>query len=112
MVEEKQKAEEKEREAEQAAKKETAEAGLAQAAGPEPEQGLEPSTEGEPLDLEPEVWLSDGAPPAESCQREKEVPSVEKAPPTQKHAAEGREKVPRSREKREAPEQAHPVLQG
>lgn len=102
MVEEKQKAEEKEREAEQAAKKETAEAGLAQAAGPEPEQGLEPSTEGEPLDLEPEVWLSDGAPPAESCQREKEVPSVEKAPPTQKHAAEGREKVPRSREKRES----------
>ena len=36
MVEEKQKAEEKEREAEQAAKKETVEAGLAQAAGPEP----------------------------------------------------------------------------
>ncbi|XP_059744109.1 unconventional myosin-IXb isoform X15 [Bos taurus] len=102
MVEEKQKAEEKEREAEQAAKKETVEAGLAQAAGPEPEQGLEPSTEGEPLDLEPEVWLSDGALPAESCQPEKEVPSVEKAPPTQKHAAEGREKVPRSREKRES----------
>ena len=102
MVEEKQKAEEKEREAEQAAKKETVEAGLAQAAGPEPEQGLEPSTEGEPLDLEPEVWLSDGALPAESCQPEKEVPSVEKVPPTQKHAAEGREKVPRSREKRES----------
>ncbi|XP_061277649.1 unconventional myosin-IXb isoform X13 [Bos javanicus] len=102
MVEEKQKAEEKEREAEQAAKKETVEAGLAQAAGPEPEQGLEPSTEGEPLDLEPEVCLSDGALPAESCQPEKEVPSVEKAPPTQKHAAEGREKVPRSREKRES----------
>ncbi|MXQ93468.1 hypothetical protein E5288_WYG021071 [Bos mutus] len=87
---------------EQAAKKETVEAGLAQAAGPEPEQGLEPSTEGEPLDLEPEVWLSDGALPAESCQPEKEVPSVEKVPPTQKHAAEGREKVPRSREKRES----------
>uniref|UniRef100_A0A452E9G8 Myosin IXB n=1 Tax=Capra hircus TaxID=9925 RepID=A0A452E9G8_CAPHI len=102
MVEEKQKAEEKEREAEQAAKEETAEAGLAQAAGPEPERGLEPSTEGEPLDLEPEVWPNDGAPPAESCQREKEVPSVEKAPPTQKHAGEGREKVPRSREKRES----------
>ncbi|XP_019819475.2 unconventional myosin-IXb isoform X11 [Bos indicus] len=102
MVEEKQKAEEKEREAEQAAKKETVEAGLAQAAGPEPEQGLEPSTEGKPLDLEPEVCLSDGALPAESCQPEKEVPSVEKAPPTQKHAAEGREKVPRSREKRES----------
>ncbi|KAM7241702.1 hypothetical protein CapIbe_006173 [Capra ibex] len=102
MVEEKQKAEEKEREAEQAAKEETAEAGLAQAAGPEPERGLEPSTEGEPLDLEPEVWPNDGAPPAESCQPEKEVPSVEKAPPTQKHAGEGREKVPRSREKRES----------
>ncbi|XP_069445230.1 unconventional myosin-IXb isoform X14 [Ovis canadensis] len=102
MVEEKQKAEEKEREAEQAAKEETAEAGLAQAAGPEPEQGLEPSTEGEPLDLEPEVWPNDGAPPAESCQPEKEVPSVEKAPPAQKHAGEGREKVPRSREKRES----------
>ncbi|XP_040097007.1 unconventional myosin-IXb isoform X2 [Oryx dammah] len=102
MVEEKQKAEEKEREAEQAAKEETAEARLAQAAGPEPEQGLEPSTEGEPLDLEPEVWPNDGAPPAESCQPEKEVPSMEKAPPTQKHAAEGREKVPRSREKRES----------
>uniref|UniRef100_A0A452E9U8 Myosin IXB n=1 Tax=Capra hircus TaxID=9925 RepID=A0A452E9U8_CAPHI len=72
MVEEKQKAEEKER-----------------------ERGLEPSTEGEPLDLEPEVWPNDGAPP-------KEVPSVEKAPPTQKHAGEGREKVPRSREKRES----------
>lgn len=102
MVEEKQKAEEKEREAEQAAKEETAEAGLAQAAGPEPERGLEPSTEGEPLDLEPEVWPNDGAPPAESCQPEKEVPSVEKAPPVQKHAGEGREKVPRSREKRES----------
>lgn len=102
MVEEKQKAEEKEREAEQAAKEETAEAGLAQAAGPEPERGLEPSTEGEPLDLEPEVWPNDGAPPAESCQPEKEVPSVEKAPPAQKHAGEGREKVPRSREKRES----------
>ena len=102
MVEEKQKAEQKQREAEQASKEETTEAELAQAAGPDPEQGLEPSTEGEPLDLEPEVWPSDGAPPAESCQPEKEVPTVEKAPPAQKHTAEGREKVPRSREKRES----------
>uniref|UniRef100_A0A8C6E4I8 Myosin IXB n=1 Tax=Moschus moschiferus TaxID=68415 RepID=A0A8C6E4I8_MOSMO len=102
MVEEKQKAEEKEREAEQAMKEETAKAGLAQAAGPEPEQDLEPSMEGEPLDLEPEVWPSDGAPPAESCQPEKEILSMEKAPPAWKHAAEGRDKVPRSREKRES----------
>ncbi|XP_057564718.1 unconventional myosin-IXb isoform X7 [Hippopotamus amphibius kiboko] len=101
MVAEKQKAAEKEREAQRAAKEETAEARPGQAAGPEPTQGPEPSKDGEHLELEPEVWPSDG-PLVESSQPEKEAPSPEKAPPPLKNTAESHEKVPSSREKRES----------
>lgn len=66
MVEEKQKAEEKEREAEQAAKEETAEAGLAQAAGPEPERGLEPPPRrASPLTWSPRYGPTTGLPSRE-----------------------------------------------
>ncbi|XP_022414397.1 unconventional myosin-IXb isoform X4 [Delphinapterus leucas] len=94
MVAEKQKAAEKEREAQRAAKQETAETGPGWAAAQEPSQGPEPSKDGEHLELEPEVWPSDGS-PVESSQ-------PEKAPPAQKNAAESHEKVPSSREKRES----------
>ncbi|MBV96155.1 Unconventional myosin-IXb, partial [Eschrichtius robustus] len=94
MVAEKHRAAEKEREAQQAAREETAEAGPGWAAGQEPARGPEPSKDGEHLELEPEVWPSDGS-PVESSQ-------PEKAPPAQKNAAESHEKVPSSREKRES----------
>nr|XP_058918687.1 unconventional myosin-IXb isoform X2 [Kogia breviceps] len=85
---------EREREAQRAAKQETAETGPGWAAGQEPSQGPEPPKDGEHLELEPEVWPSDGS-PVESSQ-------PEKAPPAQKNAAESHEKVPSSREKRES----------
>lgn len=77
MVEEKQKAEEKE-EADKL--KEKPRGGLAQAAGPEPGRGLEPSTERRAFGPGAEVWPSRQGLPQPSCQPEKEVPSVEKAP--------------------------------
>ncbi|XP_029074489.1 unconventional myosin-IXb isoform X3 [Monodon monoceros] len=94
MVAEKQKAAEKEREAQRAAKQETAETGPGWAAAQEPSQGPEPSKDSEHLELEPEVWPSDGSPVESS--------KPEKAPPAQKNAAESHEKVPSSREKRES----------
>lgn len=91
MVTEKQKAEETAREAQQASREETAASGP----GPEPPEDSGPST------LEPGVRPSH-EPPAGSPHPETEGPSPEKAPSPQRNAAEGHEKVPSSREKRES----------